>query len=65
MTDHGNIFWCGAFCECSAQGGVKPIVGCELYICKKDDHVITRTPPDGDTYQHCWCCENEEGYRIW
>jgi len=31
---------------------------------KKDDHVITRTPPDGDTYNHLLVlAENEEGYR--
>ena len=44
--------------------GIKPIIGCELYICKKDDHNITRTPPDGDTYNHLLVlAENEEGYR--
>ena len=43
---------------------MKPIVGCELYICKKDDHNIERTPPDGDTYNHLLVlAENEEGYR--
>src|SRR6185436_1636457 len=46
------------------KAGVKPIVGCELYICKKDDHNIERTPPDGDTYNHLLVlAENEEGYR--
>jgi DNA polymerase III subunit alpha len=43
---------------------VKPIIGCELYICKKNDHNIERTPPDGDTYNHLLVlAENEEGYR--
>src|SRR6202051_454643 len=64
MTDHGNIFGAVHFVNASHQVGVKPIVGCELYICKKDDHVITRTPPDGDTYNHLLVlAENEEGYR--
>ena len=40
---------------------IKPIVGCELYVCKKDDH---RAPPEGDTYNHLLVlAENEEGYR--
>src|SRR5215469_13488427 len=41
-----------------------PAVGCELYICKKEDHNIERTPPEGDTYNHLVVlAENEEGYR--
>ncbi len=43
------------------KSGIKPIVGCELYVCKKDDH---RAPPEGDTYNHLLVlAENEEGYR--
>src|SRR5277367_6052089 len=64
MTDHGNIFGAVHFVNAAKQAGIKPIIGCELYICKKDDHVITRTPPDGDTYNHLLVlAENEEGYR--
>src|SRR5271163_150852 len=64
MTDHGNIFGAVHFVNAAHKVGVKPIVGCELYVCKKDDHVITRTPPDGDTYNHLLVlAENEEGYR--
>jgi DNA polymerase-3 subunit alpha len=64
MTDHGNIFGAVHFVNAAHKVGVKPIVGCELYICKKDDHDIARTPPDGDTYNHLLVlAENEEGYR--
>jgi len=64
MTDHGNIFGAVHFVNAAKQAGVKPIVGCELYICKKDDHNIERTPPDGDTYNHLLVlAQNEEGYR--
>jgi DNA polymerase-3 subunit alpha len=64
MTDHGNIFGAVHFVNAAHKAGVKPIVGCELYICKKDDHNIERTPPDGDTYNHLLVlAENEEGYR--
>ena len=64
MTDHGNIFGAVHFVNAAHKAGVKPIVGCELYICKKDDHRIARTPPDGDTYNHLLVlAENEEGYR--
>ncbi len=64
MTDHGNIFGAVHFVNAAHKAGVKPIVGCELYICKKDDHDIQRLPPDGDTYNHLLVlAENEEGYR--
>ena len=64
MTDHGNIFGTVHFVNAANKAGVKPIVGCELYICKKDDHNIRRTPPEGDTYNHLLVlAENEEGYR--
>src|SRR5246127_4521305 len=64
MTDHGNIFGAVHFVNAAHKFGVKPIVGCELYICKKDDHNIERTPPDGDAYNHLLVlAENEEGYR--
>jgi DNA polymerase III subunit alpha len=64
MTDHGNIFGAVHFVNAANKHGVKPIVGCELYICKKDDHNIERTPPEGDTYNHLLVlAENEEGYR--
>ncbi|HEV7520722.1 MAG TPA: PHP domain-containing protein, partial [Candidatus Angelobacter sp.] len=61
MTDHGNIYGTVEFVEEANKLGIKPIVGCELYVCKKDDH---RAPPEGDTYNHLLVlAENEEGYR--
>src|SRR5437899_4235145 len=61
MTDHGNIFGAVHFVNAAHKHGVKPIVGCELYVCKKDDH---RAPPEGDTYNHlCILAETDEGYR--
>ena len=64
MTDHGNVFGAVHFVNAAHKAGVKPIVGCELYICKKEDHNIERTPPEGDTYNHLLVlAENEEGYR--
>jgi DNA polymerase-3 subunit alpha len=64
MTDHGNIFGAVHFVNAAHKYDVKPIIGCELYICKKDDHNIERTPPEGDGYNHLLVlAENEEGYR--
>ena len=61
MTDHGNIFGAVSFYSAARDKGVKPIIGCELYVCKKDDH---RAAPEGDTYNHLLVlAQNDEGYR--
>ena len=61
VTDHGNIFGAANFYHFAKAAGIKPILGCELYVCKKDDH---RAPPEGDTYNHLTVLvENDEGYR--
>src|SRR5579872_2283237 len=61
MTDHGNIFGAVNFMSAAKDAGVKAILGCELYICKKDDH---RASPEGDSYNHLIVlAENDHGYR--
>src|ERR1700722_2327034 len=49
ITDHGNIYGAVHFFEAATARGVKPILGCELYICPQEDHRAA--------------AENEEGYR--
>jgi DNA polymerase-3 subunit alpha len=61
MTDHGNIYGAVHFFAAAKAKGIKPILGCELYICKNEDH---RAPGDGDENNHLLVlAENEEGYR--
>jgi DNA polymerase-3 subunit alpha len=61
MTDHGNIYGAVHFFEAAKAKGIKPILGCELYICKNEDH---RAPGEGDDNNHLLVlAENEEGYR--
>ena len=61
MTDHGNIYGAVHFFDAAKKKGIKPILGCELYVCKKEDH---RADPSGDKYNHLLVlAENEEGYR--
>jgi len=62
MTDHGNIFGAVHFFNAAKEKGIKPILGCELYICKEEDH---RAKPNPDLkYNHLLVlAENEEGYR--
>ncbi len=61
ITDHGNIYGAVHFFEAATARGVKPILGCELYICPQEDH---RAAPEKDKYHHLLVlAENEEGYR--
>jgi DNA polymerase III subunit alpha len=61
MTDHGNIYGAVHFFEAAKAKGIKPILGCELYISKKEDH---RAPGEGDDNNHLLVlAENEVGYR--
>ena len=36
ITDHGNIAGMKAFFDTARKNGVKPIIGCEMYICEQD-----------------------------
>ena len=61
MTDHGNIHGAIHFFKAADKYGIKPILGCELYICQNEDH---RAAPEGDKYNHMLVlAENDEGYR--
>src|SRR5271154_2692091 len=61
ITDHGNIYGAVHFFNAASAAGVKPILGCELYICPQEDH---RAAPEKDKYHHLLVlAENEEGYR--
>ena len=63
MTDHGNIFGAVHFFDAAKKKGIKPILGCELYVCKEEDH--RREFADSDSkYNHLLVlAENEEGYK--
>jgi DNA polymerase-3 subunit alpha len=61
MTDHGNIYGAVHFFDAAKAKGIKPILGCELYVCKNEDH---RAEAQNDHYNHLLVlAENEEGYR--
>jgi len=61
MTDHGNIYGAVHFFDAAKAKGIKPILGCELYVCKAEDH---RTETPNDQYNHLLVlAENQEGYR--
>ena len=61
MTDHGNIYGAVHLFDAAKAAGIKPILGCELYVCKAEDH---RAETPNDQYNHLLVlAQNEEGYR--
>ena len=61
VTDHGNLFGAIGFYEAANKAGVKPIIGCEMYIAKTSRH--DRDPANGRPNHLIVLCENEKGYR--
>ena len=61
MTDHGNIYGAVHFFDAMKKKDLRPILGCELYLCQNADH---RADGNGDKYNHFLVlAENEAGYR--
>ena len=60
VTDHGNLFGAYEFFEKAKARGVKPIIGCELYVTPT---LKLNKPSDGKNYHLTVLCMNERGYR--
>src|SRR5579872_1588056 len=61
VTDHGNLFAAANFYHQATTHGVKPIIGCEVYVAP-DSHKSRGT--DAERSNHLiLLCENDEGYR--
>ncbi|HEX4156691.1 MAG TPA: DNA polymerase III subunit alpha [Acidobacteriaceae bacterium] len=62
ITDHGNIYGAVHFFDAMKKHNLKPILGCELYICKEEDHRAKADPES--KYNHMLVlAENEAGYK--
>src|ERR1700687_3446484 len=78
VTDHGNLFAAESFYQKAKTRGVKPTIGCEVYVAKGSRHdrgeSSQREPANGrsdspaesggrGTNHLVLLCENAEGYR--
>ena len=62
VTDHGVMYGAVEFYQTAAAAGIKPIIGCEVYVAE-GDHTEKGTPASNNRYHLILLCENEEGYR--
>jgi DNA polymerase-3 subunit alpha len=63
ITDHGNIYGAVHFFDAMKKKNLKPILGCELYVCKEEDHRREAADPDSKYNHLLILAENEAGYR--
>ena len=62
ITDHGNMYGVIDFYKEAVKHGVKPIIGCEVYVAPRSR--FERTLFDGTKYFHLiLLAENNEGYK--
>ncbi len=62
ITDHGVMYGCIDFYKAAKAAGVKPIIGCEVYVSRRlmSDRVHGI---DNDPYHLVLLCENRKGYE--
>ncbi|MCK5213800.1 MAG: DNA polymerase III subunit alpha [Candidatus Omnitrophica bacterium] len=61
MTDHGNLFGTVDFYQTAVKYGVKPIIGCEIYVAPNSRH--DRTPHQSGTSHLLLFAKDEVGYK--
>lgn len=60
LTDHGNMYGTVAFYKAAKAAGIKPILGCEVYVSGKDKSIKDASNP---RYHLILLAENREGYE--
>ena len=62
ITDHGVMYGCIDFYKAAKAAGIKPIIGCEVYLARRrmEDRIHG---VDNDPYHLVLLCENRKGYE--
>ncbi|MBI2627082.1 MAG: DNA polymerase III subunit alpha [Parcubacteria group bacterium] len=62
ITDHGNLYGAIEFYQKAKKAGIKPIIGCEMYI-TEDMHSRQTTNDKRDYFHLILLVKNETGYK--
>ncbi|MCM8710145.1 DNA polymerase III subunit alpha [Clostridium sp. SYSU_GA19001] len=62
ITDHGAMYGCVDFYKAAKEQGIKPIIGCEIYVAAKSMYDKTNNK-DNDIYHLVLLVKNEIGYK--
>lgn len=64
ITDHGVMYGAVDFYRACKSEGIKPIIGCEVYVAPKDRTRFDRVHDlDAESRHLVLLCRNEEGYK--
>lgn len=63
LTDHGNIFGAVSFFKKAKAKGIKPILGCELYVAPKSRFEKKATREEINHFHLILLVKDEKGYR--
>jgi DNA polymerase-3 subunit alpha len=63
MTDHGNLFGVVDFYKQAQQHGIKPIIGCEVYVAPESRFQKETQPHQENAFHLVLLCKDEKGYR--
>jgi DNA polymerase-3 subunit alpha len=61
ITDHGAMYGVIDFYVAAKEAGIKPIIGCEVYVAETDCH--SRESAHKNSYHLTLLVKNEKGYR--
>ena len=61
ITDHGAMYGVIDFYTAAKEAGIKPIIGCEVYVAQTDRH--GRDPAHKNHYHLTLLAKNEKGYH--
>ena len=62
ITDHGNLFGAMNFYEAAQEHGIKPIIGCEVYVTHGGSSGKRPTREEKSNHHLVLLCENLKGY---
>ena len=63
LTDHGNLFGAVEFYSEALRQGVKPILGCEVYLCEDHSKKVSAGPRGPQYAQLLLLARNNTGWR--
>src|SRR3989344_7759847 len=62
ITDHGNLYGAIKFYKACKEAGIKPLIGCEIYVSKRTRH-DKEAGVDSDSNHLILLAKNETGYK--
>lgn len=63
ITDHGNLFGAVAFYRKAIKAGIKPIIGCEVYVAPKSRFDKSRSDVEEASFHLILLAKDISGYR--